>query len=1335
MLWTFLAHITSRFVEIRHFVPFMLNRLYEEQACSKADLLGWFGFFVARFDDIRVVINHFDVCPKASRDAFLQLVRRIAMESDKPLQIFITSEKPSSLQAEMLEWPSIDVGIDETPLERGEKVEPRDDTQEQKHDPVSQSPTVYPIRGTMKLLSKLPGGAEAVDDLVISILAEQQFKRSLTIQEILQEATYGPLETYTLEAVLDRVLRSIPNQKQARLAVAFLLFATRPLSKKECATAMFLGSFADDGESISPHRDLFDRLERQRSAWFAGITVNRHSGIRLAHRRLENILRKPESPDLPRYFWHEVANTAHYDIANACLEYLTRANVKKEQDLLSDEPFIVDSDLGFSSYAVKYWPHHFSLAQATTKEEAMGTLRQKMSNIDLERWSRTTWLLSNPFSRSRSPFKSPTPALISLGHSDVLEPSSPSDIALGAQEAARAGNANLVNDLLGAEVKDQLSQSVLLEIITAASSSGDESLIIDLIDRLSAEGRDELSKRGKTLLFRAARLGLARLVEKLLEMGTPVDPTIPYSKDTFTTPFCVAVVAGHTSTVKVLLNHGANANFRSHLQRTPLSLAASQGNADMIECLVKQGKADIEHLDTGSDPRGLTPLFIACEWGNPLVVKKLIDLGVDPSKPDDKEWAPIIVAATFGHWRTIQTLLDHGVDIETPGPRGNGTALRYVLANGHIEVSRRLLERGADPSSARFRVPLLFEVAGRGLPVPDESRVPLAKLLLEHNVDINATSERGRTGLSRACAQRQSKLAEFLLGFHPDVNLADRDGYTALYEATRTGNVPLVKMLLDRSADANAVTARGALPLHACSDAPELTRLLAARTENIDLPTPKGFTALMFAASKGWTASVKALLEHNANVDATVMREGQWTGWTALMFAAFSQSADTVQVLAEAGADLKRADAHGNGAAHLIYASRDLDERAGLASLNVLLEFRALDVDQPGEAGGTVLHRCAQLGHLRAVQRLIKAGANSDLSDNFGSTALGEAVWGRRREVVSYLLKRGADPNKAGRGVGHREGPLLRACRDCDYAIAKMLVEHGADVNCDSVSGFGTPLMAACLPYSGYGEDTDKLALYLLGLGVDVNARSHYVGSPLAAAALSARAGIVRALLDKGARCDIKDDLGRKAIHFAALNGEENFRLIEGVDPEVSEVDILGRSVLHYAAQGGRVRVTQRLVEGFPALDIDARDVDGWTALCWAARGSKSWVSEDRASEPTDAVGVIRFLVSRGADCSVECRIGDEIWTPIRIAEYAGAADEVIALLKPGPGPRDDAAGITGDLTERRRGKVIKGVTCDACLWVRNPRHLPHVQGLPRLRPMHEMLAPSRSRTCFRIKA
>ncbi|KAI8633880.1 ankyrin repeat-containing domain protein [Xylariaceae sp. FL1651] len=1304
MLWTFLAEATSRFHEIRRYMPLFLDRLSDEQACTETDLLRWFEFFMCRFDYVCLVINNFDHCIESSRKAFLQHVSRVARKSEVHLKVLITSKSPALSEAEFSEWPSINLDTDLVTPDEGTEAKAEGRVRVQEIHPTLKSSLIpYQQLDVTRSLTVL----EDIDPITRSILTKQQNRRNLTMRELLLEISHGPLNSYSTESVLDRVLRSIPNQKRARLLVAFLLFATRPLSTKEFATIMFIVSEIDDKKSAAPPWDLFDRFERERTSWFAGIATNKHTGVHLAHSHIAEILRSPQVPDSPRYFWHEVAITAHYDIVQLCLKYLSRSQVEEEQDMLSEKSFAVDSDLGFISYAVRFWPYHFSLAQENTQKEDIENLRQMITKINLKRWSRTSWLLANPFNRSRAPWKSPFAVLAGLGYPKILGPSSREDTASGLEEAARAGDAQLVNNLL--EIED-LPPSALLAATMAASASGNESLTIELINRLSVGAQKELSGRGKTLLFRAARIGLDRLVEVLLKIGTPVDSEIPYCDDASTTPLCMASIVGSVSTVKVLLTYGADAEFKSYLQRTPVSLAASRGNSDVIECLAKKGLANIEHLSLNI-MRGVleqTPLFIACELGLPLAVEKLVELGVDPSQVDKSGWASIIVAAIFGRWRCVQALLNHGVDIDTAGPGGYGTPLPFALNNGHVEIVRRLLERGANPSTPLLRVPLLLEVADRRLPLSHKERLSLAKLLLDNKVDINATDESGMSPLLRACANADFELAECLLDFsNPDVNLTDKRGYTPLYEAARMKNTPLIKLLLDRGADANIRTSKELIALHMSSDSEEITRLLAERTKSIDLSNHEGITQLMLGASKGWTGPVKALIEHKADVNATVTGENQWTGWTAVSFAAYFHFADIITILAEAGADLRKPDANGASPLHLVLEGpRDPEDRE-LSCLDALMEFRTrIDLDLAGEDGETVLIRCAELGMLRAVQKLVRAGASLNRQDKFGSTALTYAVGADQREIVSYLLEQSADPNAAGKDYSHKEGPLLRACRRSNYTIAKMLIDYGADLNCDSVSGYGTPLMAVCLPYADHEEDTDKLTMYLLELDVDVNAKSRYVGSPLAAAALSSRPTVVRALLNKGAAYDVEDSMKRKAIHFAAINGEENFRIIEEAAGKISEVDILGRHVLHYASQGGRLKVVKRIFDILPDLNVDMRDIDGWTALCWVARGTTCWISEDRASEPTDPVGVVKFLLEQGADRFVHCKIGDKTWSPLQIAYYTGASDEVINLLKSGleseRGTQAKDAGNAEDgtnVSDQRKARVFEATTCDGCLW------------------------------------
>ena len=90
----------------------------------------------------------------------------------------------------------------------------------------------------------------------------------------------------------------------------------------------------------------------------------------------------------------------------------------------------------------------------------------------------------------------------------------------------------------------------------------------------------------------------------------------------------------------------------------------------------------------------------------------------------------------------------------------------------------------------------------------------------------------------------------------------------------------------------------------------------------------------------------------------------------------------------------------------------------------------------------TILHDMAQKGDVQKAALLIGHGADIDpLEDEYQSTPLGMAArWGHL-EMVDYLLKQGADPNRSGADWAK---PLTWATRRGHNIIAELLKQHGA---------------------------------------------------------------------------------------------------------------------------------------------------------------------------------------------------------------------------------------------------------------------------------------------------
>lgn len=102
---------------------------------------------------------------------------------------------------------------------------------------------------------------------------------------------------------------------------------------------------------------------------------------------------------------------------------------------------------------------------------------------------------------------------------------------------------------------------------------------------------------------------------------------------------------------------------------------------------------------------------------------------------------------------------------------------------------------------------------------------------------------------------------------------------------------------------------------------------------------------------------------------------------------------------------------------------------------------RAVDINAKDGFGRTPLHIACEMtvdGIGETVSTLLDMGADTELSDTCGSTPLYLACAQNNREVISILLRRGANPNT---GLLNGFGQL------CNPHAIDLLIEYGVDLN------------------------------------------------------------------------------------------------------------------------------------------------------------------------------------------------------------------------------------------------------------------------------------------------
>src|SRR4051812_42029749 len=101
------------------------------------------------------------------------------------------------------------------------------------------------------------------------------------------------------------------------------------------------------------------------------------------------------------------------------------------------------------------------------------------------------------------------------------------------------------------------------------------------------------------------------------------------------------------------------------------------------------------------------------------------------------------------------------------------------------------------------------------------------------------------------------------------------------------------------------------------------------------------------------------------------------------------------------------------------------------------------DVNHRGVDGSTPLQYAVYDGNVAEVRRLLKAGANVSLANNYGATPMGLAAEAGSAEIIKLLLDAGANadsPNADGQTA------LMAVARTGNVEAAELLVKRGAKV-------------------------------------------------------------------------------------------------------------------------------------------------------------------------------------------------------------------------------------------------------------------------------------------------
>jgi len=445
---------------------------------------------------------------------------------------------------------------------------------------------------------------------------------------------------------------------------------------------------------------------------------------------------------------------------------------------------------------------------------------------------------------------------------------------------------------------------------------------------------------------------------------------------------------------------------------------------------------------------------------------------------------------------TVRSLLAKKVDVNASGADGT-TALQWMIRIDDLETSKLLLAAGADPKKAnRLGVTPIALAAANG-------NAEMVRLLLDNGVDPNTVDPNGEPVSWAAIRSGNVEAVRILLDRGATADFKDTVKQSSLMLAVREDEPDIVRLLISRGAEVNAVTRVGATPGWVLPNSvPGFGHGIGIVRGGLPdrgsrYLTPGGMTPLLYAARDGRIESARLLIQNGAELEVT-----DPNGITPLLMAITNNQIETARFFIERGARINIVDWYG---------------RSPLWSA---VEVRNMDVDNATFVNGVDREPVLEL-----IKILLDKGADPNVRTaetppirRFILPITGSLEW------VDF--------------VGMT--PFLYAARAGDVTVMKLLLEHGANPKIPTFGGTTALMAAAGMNWTfaqTYDEGTDRL-LEAVKLCYDLGMSIHDMNS-MGLTALHAAANrpgsdpIIKFLVEKGARLDVKDNEGRTPLAWA----------------------------------------------------------------------------------------------------------------------------------------------------------------------------------------------------------
>ncbi len=442
-----------------------------------------------------------------------------------------------------------------------------------------------------------------------------------------------------------------------------------------------------------------------------------------------------------------------------------------------------------------------------------------------------------------------------------------------------------------------------------------------------------------------------------------------------------------------LLAEGADPDMQQADGATALHWAVHRENTELINELLQSG-ADVNVANR----LGATALFIAARSGRSDLVQLLLEAGASPNSALTNGETPLMSAARTGANDAVMLLIAAGADVDVRETSRNQTALMWAASQGHLDVVQTLIVAGADlEARSKVRPMLMFADATNGgafdqgvmenlggysalLFAARNGHTQVAQELLNAGAEIEGVAGNGTSALVVAAHSGHTEVAIMLLRAGANPNAMEA-GYGALHAAILRGDQSVVNSLLEHGADPN-IRLQKANPVQRASEDWVLKSPLISATP------------YWIAANFREAGIMKRLVEAGAD---PLLNNGEQ--YRRLRDRESRINPPAPEVVGGLASSLQAA-VRGDSTRQRYYVQANPDpageERLALESIIVAADH-GIDLDHTDFTGSAAIHDAATRNLATVVRELAERGADINILNGRGQTALDLALVAERR--------------------------------------------------------------------------------------------------------------------------------------------------------------------------------------------------------------------------------------------------------------------------------------------------------------------------------------------------